>query len=74
MKVLGVGQHRDGRAIGPQLSCPRDELVGAGRKAAIAERCALDFSQVRRTAERGPQRRLGGHCAHANSLSASGAR
>jgi hypothetical protein len=73
VKALGVRQHRDGRAIGPQLGRPRDELMRAGRKSAPAERDALDFSQVRWTAERGPEKRGCQH-AHAVTNSVSGAR
>jgi hypothetical protein len=54
VEPVGVGQHRHGRAVGPQLSRPRHKLVGTRRKAALAERDALDVSQVRWTAERWP--------------------
>ena len=42
MEALRVGQHRHGRAIGPQLGRPPHQLVGARGKAAIAQPNALD--------------------------------
>ena len=56
VEALRVGQHRHGRAIGPQLSRPPHQLVGARRKAAIAQRNALDRGQLRRSAEGWPER------------------
>ena len=60
VEALRVGQHRHGRAIGPQLSRPPHQLVGARRQAAIAQRDALDRGQLRGSAEGWPEQ--GGCC------------
>ena len=55
VEALRVGQHRHGRAIGPQLGRPPHQLVGARGQAAIAQPNALDRGQLRRSAEGWPE-------------------
>ncbi|GGV22256.1 hypothetical protein GCM10010260_73140 [Streptomyces filipinensis] len=54
-EARGVGQHCQGRAVGPQTGGSQHRVVGGGGQAALMQRNGLDGRQVRGAVPGGPQ-------------------